>query len=326
MLTVYSAQLQRKLNNMAYLGLDTSNYTTSAALYFPEENKIIHEKKLLPVKEGERGLRQSDAVFHHTVQLSEVVGDLFKNDGYKIESVGASAFPTMAESSYMPCFLVGKNTAEILGHAINKPVYFTSHQIGHIIAALYSAKRLDLLNETFIAFHVSGGTTEALLVEPDDREIISCKVIGKSTDLKAGQAVDRVGVMLNMKFPCGKELDKLSCDSKADFKIKASLNGTNISLSGVENKCKAMLEKGESFCDIAKFCIQYISVSLEKMTEAVISEYGNLPLLYSGGVMSNSYIKNRFSEKFGGIFADGEFSSDNAAGVAIMAYLKENRN
>ncbi len=310
---------------MVYLGFDTSNYTTSAAFYLPEENRIIHSKMLLPVKEGEKGLRQSDAVFHHTQQLSVVCNDLFSKCDYKPVSIGASAFPRMAEGSYMPCFLVGLNTARIISDLNGISLHITSHQVGHIIAALYSAERLELINERFIAFHLSGGTTEALLVEPDKKEIIRCTLIGCSTDLNAGQAIDRTGVMLGMKFPCGAELDRLSKQSTQNYKIKPSVKGTDISLSGAENKCKAMIEKGEEPCDVARFCIQYIAASIEKMTENIIAKYGTLPLVYSGGVMSNSYMKERFQNRFGGIFASPEFSSDNAAGVAIMAYLKENR-
>ncbi len=310
---------------MAYLGIDTSNYTTSAALYFPEENRIVHRKMLLPVKHGEKGVRQSDAVFHHTVQLSQVCDELLCEGCNNIESVGASAFPRMAEGSYMPCFLVGLNTARIISKVNNLSLHITSHQIGHILAALYSCKRMDLINERFIAFHLSGGTTEALLVEPDEKEIIRCTVIAKSLDLKAGQAVDRVGVMLEMRFPAGAELDVLSQKSDKSYKIRPSIKGCDISLSGVENKCRIMLEKGEEPCDIAKFCIEYISASLEKMTDLLIEEYGRLPLVYSGGVMSNSYIRDKFQKRYNGFFASPEFSADNAAGVAIHAYLKENR-
>ncbi len=327
MLTVFSELLQRKSrSDMAYLGFDTSNYTTSAALYFPEQNKIVHSKMLLPVKEGEKGLRQSDAVFHHTQQLSAVCADLFSKCNGEIDSIGASAFPRMAEGSYMPCFLVGLNTAKIISNLNGVKLHITSHQVGHILAALYSASKLELIKEKFIAFHLSGGTTEALLVEPDNDEIIRCTLIGKSTDLKAGQAIDRVGVMLGMKFPCGAELDRLSVESGECFKIKTSVKNNDISLSGVENKCKAMIEKGCKPCDVAKYCIQYISESVEKMTENIIDTYGSLPLVYSGGVMSNSYMKKRLQKRFGGIFAAPEFSSDNAAGIAIMAYLKENAN
>ena len=308
---------------MAFLGLDTSNYTTSAALYFPDENKIIHSKMLLPVKQGEKGLRQSDAVFHHTQQLSIVCDDLFSKCDFTVDGVGASAFPRNAEGSYMPCFLVGLNTGRIISKINSVKFHRTSHQVGHILAALYSIGRLELIKERFVAFHLSGGTTEALLVEPDEEEIIRCTLVGSSTDLKAGQAIDRVGVMLGMKFPCGAELDKLSLESEKSYRIKPSVNGCNISLSGVENKCRKMLDDGEKPCDIAKFCIEYICTSIDKMTENIIAQHGSMPLVYAGGVMSNSYMKEYLGAKFGGLFAEPQFSSDNAAGVAIMAYFKE---
>ena len=312
---------------MAYLGFDTSNYTTSVALYYHDENRIVHRKKLLPVKEGEKGLRQSDAVFHHTVQLSEITESLFDEVKPEIDGVGASAFPRMAEDSYMPCFLVGLNTAKILSSSLGKDVKFTSHQNGHIVAALYSADNLKLLNERFIAFHVSGGTTEALLVEPDEDEVIKCTLIASSLDLKAGQAIDRAGVMMGMRFPCGAEMDKLSRESGRTFgKVKVYSKGKDISLSGLENKCRKMFDDGESKADISKFCFHYICSALETMTDKILEEYGNLPILYSGGVMSNTLIKERLTKKYGGLFASPEFSSDNAAGVAILTYLKEKIN
>lgn len=311
---------------MAYLGFDTSNYTTSAALYYPEENRIVHRKKLLPVKEGEKGLRQSDAVFHHTNQLHEITRELFENEKAVIDGIGASAFPRMAEGSYMPCFLVGLNTAKVLSCVLNKSVNITSHQNGHIVAALYSAGRLDLLKEKFLAFHVSGGTTEALLVEPCEEEIIKCTLVASSLDLKAGQAIDRAGVMMGLKFPSGAEMDKLAQKSERTFKkIKVYSKGADVSLSGLENKCRKMISENESKEDISMFCFQYILSAVDTMTEKLLAEYGDLPLLYSGGVMSNSVIKEKLIEKYNGIFAIPEFSADNAAGVAILTYLKENK-
>ncbi|MBQ4466214.1 MAG: peptidase M22, partial [Oscillospiraceae bacterium] len=136
-----------------FLGLDTSNYTTSAAVYDSENNTIRQDKKLLPVKNGEKGLRQSDAVFHHTVQLPDRIEALGLPEG--IAGIGVSTRPRSVDGSYMPCFLVGEGTARMLGAALHVPVYRTSHQIGHILAALFSAGKLDLLREPFIAFHVS---------------------------------------------------------------------------------------------------------------------------------------------------------------------------
>ena len=308
-----------------FLGIDTSNYTTSAALYDSEKGEIIQKKKLLPVKEGELGLRQSDAVFSHVKQLGGIVEELFDNNKYDIDAIGVSTRPRDIEGSYMPCFMVGDMVTKTISSVLNVPRYEFSHQQGHIAAALFSAGRIDLLNEKFIAFHLSGGTTEALLVTPDDERIIKCEKIAGSADLKAGQAVDRVGVMLGLPFPAGKYLEELALSSTAKFKIKPTMKGADCCLSGIENKCKKMLESGEKREDIALFCLKSIEAALCGITDALISEYGKLPLLYAGGVMSNKIIRKNIEEKYGGIFAMPEFSSDNAAGIAVLASVAANK-
>lgn len=304
-----------------FLGIDTSNYTTSAALYNPEKGEIIQRKKLLPVKEGDLGLRQSDAVFAHVKQLGEIVETLIDGNRYEIGAIGVSTRPRDIDGSYMPCFLVGDMVTKTLSSVLKTPRYEFSHQQGHIAAALFSSGRLDLINEKFIAFHLSGGTTEVLLVTPDENRIIKCEKVAGSADLKAGQAVDRVGVMLGLPFPAGKYLEELALLSTASFKIKPTMKGNECCLSGVENKCRKMLDLGEKREDIALFCLKSIEAALCGMTDALISEYGKLPLIYAGGVMSNKIIRKTIEEKYGGIFAMPEFSSDNAAGIAVLASI-----
>ncbi|MGN1202087.1 MAG: peptidase M22, partial [Eubacterium sp.] len=270
----------------------------------------------------ERGLRQSDAVFQHTVNLPEILNQLeCHTEG--IRAVGVSTRPRNISGSYMPCFLVGKSVAVGISRFTGAELYETSHQTGHILAALYSAGRLDLVNQRFIAFHVSGGTTEALLIEPDSDNLIKATVIAQSTDLKAGQAIDRAGVMMGYSFPCGKVLDELSQKSEQTYKIKPAMLGLNCSLSGVENKAVAMFGKGESKEDISKYVLSYISAAIDKMTEGLLREYGCLPLIYAGGVMSNTLIKSNITEKYDAYFASPQYSCDNACGIAIYAYLKD---
>lgn len=307
------------------LGIDTSNYTTSVALFNPKDNSMHSFKKLLPVPDGQKGLRQSDAVFHHTMQIRELITEVFKICN-EITVVGVSVRPCDNPDSYMPCFMVGETVAISVANALNVPLYRFSHQCGHIAAALYSADRLDLIDKKFVAFHFSGGTSDALIVTPDSERIISCELIAKSADLKAGQAVDRAGVMLGLPFPSGKYLDKLANESIANFKIKPSFVGNNPSFSGVENKAKKMLIDGESSNDIAKYVISYIETVVDKMTENILNAYGNLPIVYAGGVMCNSIIRKSLSEKYNCYFAQPEYSSDNAAGAAILAYVKEKNN
>ena len=243
---------------MVILGIDTSNYTTSAALYNTEINNVIQSKQLLPVKKGELGLRQSDAVFHHTKQLPIIMAKLFDDTTDIPDAIGVSVRPRSIEGSYMPCFLCGEALAESVA-AVNKiPVYKTSHQVGHILAALYSAGKLELVNERFIAFHISGGTTDCLLVEPDKENVIKITEAGTSLDLKAGQAVDRVGLMMGLDFPCGVQLEKLAEKSDRKYKIKPTLKNGNCCLSGVEKKCRKILDDGENYEYTAMFCLQYI--------------------------------------------------------------------
>lgn len=306
-----------------YLGIDTSNYTSSCAVYDAESNIFYSKKQLLPVSEGQLGLRQSDAVFHHVKNLPPLLAELCKSYGENINAVGCSIAPRDAEDSYMPCFSVGVSFADVLSASFKARKYSFSHQSGHIAAALWSSDMTELADKEFIAFHVSGGTTDVLYVKPDAEKIFNIEMVASSLDLKAGQAVDRVGGMLGLKFPSGVELDKLSCKSSREFRIKPFMRDGSCSFSGIENKCREMLKNGDKHEDIAKYCISYICTAIEKMTESALSQYGDLPLIYAGGVMSNSYIKNKISHKFGGHFADPYYSSDNAAGIAYLAYLKE---
>ncbi|MBE6827911.1 MAG: peptidase M22 [Ruminococcaceae bacterium] len=307
----------------SYLGLDTSNYTTSACVY--KDGIFYQKKKLLPVKDGEKGLRQSDAVFHHTAALSKIITDLFSTADFGTpDAVGVSVSPTRREGSYMPCFLVGINVAESLSGVMNIPLYTFSHQEGHIAAVLAGAERTELLSERFIAFHLSGGTTEAVLVQPDKDNIFVTSLIARSLDLKAGQAIDRAGVMLGLKFPCGAELDRLSLNSDREFAVKPSVKGADCSFSGIENKCIQMKNAGESDADIARFCIMSVVSGIDFMAEALIKEYGNLPLVFSGGVSSNTLLRNHFIQKYNAVFAEPSFSADNAAGISYLTYLKNN--
>lgn len=312
-----------------YLGIDTSNYTTSAAFYNSETNEIINCKKLLPVDEGSRGLMQSKALFTHVLQLPDIIDEAFNNarsrfGDFKIKAVCVSNQPRLVTGSYMPVFLAGVLAANSIASAENIACYTSSHQIGHVLAALYSANALHLLNERFLAFHVSGGTTECLLATPNDEHILDCEIVANSLDLKAGQAIDRVGVMLGLKFPAGAMLDELSIGGTVKKAPKITLKGTNCCLSGVENICKKMIDENEKSENVARFVIEYIYETVNAMSDAVIEKYGELPFVYAGGVMSNSIISERLKQK-GRLFAERSLSSDNAVGMAIAAGIFDKR-
>lgn len=306
-----------------FLGLDTSNYTTSAA-YWAQGEALPHQvKKLLPVKEGEMGLRQSDAVFHHVRQLPDILDQLSPRLADGVQAVAASDRPCQMEGSYMPCFLVGAGAARQLAATLQVPLHFFTHQQGHVAAALVGSDSLPLRHNPFLAFHVSGGTTDALLVQPDKHSVLSCRVVGHSLDLKAGQLIDRVGGMLGLPFPAGPALEKLAAEAEHGYKVKPTLRGSDCHLSGVENQCRDRLAKGEPPAQVARFCMDSVQAAVVGMTQALLQEYGELPLVYAGGVMSNGQLREVLTHRFGGRFAPPSFSADNGAGIACLCRLKE---
>ncbi len=305
---------------MITLGVDTSNYTTSCALYDSETGRISQRKKLLPVKPGEKGIRQSDAVFHHTAQLHLLLRDLFESEGAKPDAVGASSRPRDVEGSYMPCFTVGEGAADGIASALGVPFFTFSHQAGHVMAALYSCGKTELVKESFIAFHFSGGTTEALYVTPDKDKIFNCEIIGKTLDINCGQVIDRAGVMLGLDFPCGRELESLAKKSGKTFNPKVCVKDGSCCLSGAENLCSDMLSGGSPKEDVARFAIDYVGKTIEKMALSASELYPGVPMIFAGGVSSDTIIRERIESKFGASFAQPEFSCDNAAGTALLAY------
>lgn len=305
-----------------YLGIDTSNYTTSVCLYDSTTNEVISRRKLLPVRDGELGLRQSDAVFHHVQQLPELFESAFADFKDEIRAIGVSYAPRTAEGSYMPCFTVGLTAASILSSVLKVPVYRFSHQQGHIAAALYSVDRLDLLHKRHIAFHVSGGTTEALLVNAEDG-FVTTSIAAQTLDLNAGQLIDRIGVMLGLHFPCGKELEKLALSCTEKVRARATLKGMDCCLSGGQNIAEKYLKEGKSPEFIARFAMEFVTSAVVGMSEKLREQYGDLPFVYAGGVMSDSIIRENLQRRFDCVFAKPEFSSDNAAGTAVLAFIKD---
>ena len=309
--------------NKLTLGVDTSNYTTSLALC--RDGEIIKSvRRLLPVSDGKCGLRQSDAVFLHTKALPELADELFAGDEYSKEdlcAVGVSATPRDAEGSYMPCFLAGVSFATAVSLSCGVPLYRFSHQAGHIMAGLLSSGVGDYPTKPFYAFHVSGGTTEALLVTPRDGTYL-CEIIGGTNDASAGQIIDRTGVLFGLPFPCGAALDKLASSSEKVLPIQSRVTGGYFSLSGLQNKCEKFHADGETDADIARFLFGSIARNLQRATENIRAERGHAPVLYVGGVMSNSIIRAVLAKQKDVLFASPALSSDNACGIAALTYTR----
>ena len=302
---------------MSTIGIDTSNYTTSIAFF----DGIGGENcsRLLPVKQGELGLRQSDAVFAHIKSLPELSGRLFSHVRKEdITAVGVSTRPRAVEGSYMPCFMVGYSHAKMMSDLLKVPLVEVSHQQGHVAASLWSADRLDLMDQPHLAWHLSGGTTELLLVEPEGRNVV-CTKIGGTTDISAGQLIDRTGQLLQLSFPSGKHLDALSKEAtmKEVFKVKCS--NMEFSLSGVQNKVQQFHEKNGKPEETAGYALRCVAKAVYLATEQAMQAYPGIPVVFSGGVASNSLLRDVIAP-LKPVFAQPQFSTDNAMGVAVLAH------
>jgi N6-L-threonylcarbamoyladenine synthase len=301
------------------LGIDTSCYTTSVACA-NEKSIVFFRGTMLSVPLGSRGLRQSEGLFQHVKNLPDLLSELFsKVDRSAIRAVAVSAAPTSREDSYMPVFLAGLSQAESIAAALSVPLIRVDHQSGHIRAALYGNESL-LHTERFLAAHVSGGTTDLLLVAPHRDAPYRIDPVGTSTDLHAGQFVDRVGVALSLPFPAGKHLETLAADAtEKNVRFPSAVKGTNCSLSGAESAAQRLVGTVPDE-ELAYGVYDCLARTLSKMFIAASERFGDLPVLVCGGVASSELLRNLLKERYAGrlCFGRPEFSSDNAVGTALL--------
>lgn len=299
-----------------YLGIDTSNYTTSVAVVNSRGEIVFDERIVLDVEQGKRGLRQSDALFLHIKNLPILFERISCEEN--LAAVGVSVSPRRTEGSYMPVFLAGVNCAKAISTTHNIPLFSFSHQEGHLRAGEIGLAQ-DLPEE-FYAVHLSGGTTEILCVRREGARF-SSDIIGATQDVSAGQLVDRTGVKLGLGFPCGKELDRMANEAEDSLAFKLSTMETNLSFSGVEAQVMRAIEKGIDAQVVAKSVLIAISDSLARTFHAAFKRYGEKPLLLAGGVASNTLIRERLCAEFGDsvVFSKPQYATDNAVGIAYLA-------
>ena len=315
-----------------FLGFDTSNYRTSAAAVGSSGEVLFERAELLDVKKGERGLRQSEAFFSHSNRLPDQISGLFETiDSASIAAIGVSERPRRVRGSYMPCFLAGVNAARELGAALGVPVYRFSHQEGHAAAVLGDEK------DRVLFMHLSGGTTEFLICQPDDKGY-DMQIAGGTKDISIGQLIDRVGVALGYPFPSGSYLDDTAYRvlEEADFdipkkklphlmpKIKLSADAL-FNMSGAETKLLRCIEGGIPAAEVPKLTAElFISITdLLAAAAYILSERHGIEKVYmAGGVASSRSFRRLIENK--GCRADIRFgepalSGDNAVGTALLA-------
>lgn len=300
------------------LGIDTSCYTTSVACV-SKQGIVFSERAMLSVHFGERGLRQSEGLFQHVKQLAPILENMFsKIERERIGAVCVSEKPTSADNSYMPVFLAGIQTARALSAALDVPLILTDHQTGHFRAALVGNE--TLLNGEFIGLHISGGTTDMVTVLPHRNLPYQIELLGSSTDLHAGQFVDRVGVALGFPFPAGKHLELLANEAqRRDIKIPSSVKDMACSFSGAETAACRMMEDVDP-SELAYGVYDCIFRTIKKMIHAADRHIGILPVVVCGGVASSALLRGMLTGAFHDriVFGMKELSTDNAVGVAFI--------
>ncbi|NLW07961.1 MAG: O-sialoglycoprotein endopeptidase [Clostridia bacterium] len=310
---------------MAFLGLDTSCYTSSVAIVSKEGHLLANHRRLLPVAPGERGLQQGTAVFHHLQLLPELLVTAFDEvPAARIKGVAAATRPRPVEGSYMPVFTVAAGQGRILAAALRVSFHATSHQEGHIQAGLWSACWQP--EGPFLAVHLSGGTSELLHVT-QKTGVFEIRKMGGSLDLHAGQLVDRIGVKLGFRFPAGAQLEQLA-QQAGDEKVSltSAVRGYDFSFSGPASQAERLLAAGAPAAAVARAVEQCLANTLERVLRRAIEETGIKEVLVVGGVAANRYLRQRLSHRLehravGASlhFAAPEHSSDNAIGVALLA-------
>lgn len=316
-----------------YLGIDTSNYRTSVAVVDPECRVLTQKAVLLDVPEGKRGLRQSDAFFMHSNRMPLYIEEVFASiEPSDIAAVGVSERPRRVEGSYMPCFLAGVNAARTVASSLRIPVYGFSHQEGHAAAVMESEGDPPAPRTLF--FHLSGGTTEALICSPDDKGYSMDKV-GGTRDISAGQLLDRFGVAMGMPFPSGSYLDDMAYEvlERSGFDVK-KLKKTGVlpkirsddgyfNLSGAETRLMryAGSEKEAHVIEVTAELFASLAGTLID-TARYLSEKYCTDMIYMAGGVASSRSFRAIAQRYKDIdirFGDPGLSGDNAAGIALLA-------
>jgi len=293
----------------------------------------------LATPKGGRGLAQNEAVFQHINNFPELfaqICDVVRTE--QLRGIAASTRPRPVEGSYMPVFRVAGSYAKSLSVILGVPFTGTSHQEGHLAAGIWSAQGPKEME--FLAVHLSGGTTEVLRVtsltgSKTSDTSFDINLLGGTTDLHAGQFVDRVGVALGLPFPAGPQLEKLAREGQledsqaASVSLPSSVKGYQISFSGPETQALRMIEQNTPKHMVARAVENCITISLEKVIRKAVIDTGIKEVLVVGGVSANKFIREKLSARLHQksvsvrlYFAAPGLSSDNAVGTALIGRRK----
>ncbi|GGD07822.1 tRNA (adenosine(37)-N6)-threonylcarbamoyltransferase complex transferase subunit TsaD [Hyunsoonleella pacifica] len=317
--------------NIYILGIESSCDDTSAA--------VIHNGKILSnvvasqkIHEEYGGVVPELASRAHQQNIVPVVHQALKKAGVTKEQLDAVAFTR--GPGLMGSLLVGTSFAKSLAYGLNIPLIDVNHMQAHILAHYIEEDDFKKPPFPFLAMTISGGHTQIVKVE----SYFNMTVIGETIDDAVGEAYDKSGKILGLGYPAGPEIDKRAQlgNLKAYPFTKPKVDGLNFSFSGLKTAILYFIQKetkaNPNFIDknLNDVCasIQYtiIGILIDKLKKAS-KETGIEHIAIGGGVSANSGIRKALKDgeqKFGWTtyIPKFEYTTDNAAMIAIVGYLK----
>lgn len=260
----------------------------------------------------------------HVENITIVIEECLNKANMKMEEIDAIAV------TYGPgligCLLVGVSAATTLSYIYNKPLIPVHHIAGHI----YANNLVNKMKFPLIALVVSGGHTDLIYMKED----YSFKKIGGTLDDAVGECYDKVARVIDLPYPGGPLVDKLSYEGSDTYNLPLPLddNSFNFSFSGIKSSIINLVHNEEQRGneirkkDIACSFQNRVVEILTKKTIKALKEYKVNNLIIAGGVSANSGIRNKFIELCNkeGInltIPNIKYCTDNAAMIAAAGYF-----
>lgn len=321
--------------NIYILGIESSCDDTSAAVLCNGKvlsNVVANQK----IHADYGGVVPELASRAHQSNIVPVVHQALKNAS--IDKAQLSAIAFTRGPGLMGSLLVGTSFAKSLAYGLNIPLIDVNHMQAHILAHFIEESDCKKPVFPFLAMTISGGHTQIVKVN----DYFDMQVIGETIDDAVGEAFDKSGKMLGLGYPAGPEIDRLAqLGNPNRFKFtKPKVEGLNFSFSGLKTAILYFIQRetknNPSFVkeNINDICasIQYtiIEILMDKL-KAATKQTNITHIAIGGGVSANSGIRQAFKEreqKFGWAtyIPKFEYTTDNAAMIAIVGYLKYLKN
>ena len=321
--------------NIYILGIESSCDDTAASVIHNGTilSNIIANQK---IHEAYGGVVPELASRAHQQNIVPVVHEALKNAKITKEQLHAVAFTR--GPGLMGSLLVGTSFAKSLSYGLNIPLIDVNHMQAHILAHFIDEPDFKKPPFPFLAMTISGGHTQIVRVD----DYFKMTVIGETIDDAVGEAFDKSGKILGLGYPAGPEIDKRAQlgNPKAFKFTKPKVDGLNFSFSGLKTAIlyfiQAETKKNRNFIteNLNDICasIQYtiIGILMDKLKMAS-KQTGIKHIAIGGGVSANSGIRQALQNaehKFGWTtyIPKFEFTTDNAAMIAIVGYLKYMQN